>query len=98
MPTKLFTPGNNLWMLRPYDKGTAPIFATAEELYDRCVEYFEWAVDNPIQTEEIGWYQGEAYRETIDHPRAFTIAGLCAHAGIQRQLWYDWRKKENWNN
>lgn len=92
MPTKLFEEGNQLWRLRPYNAGTERLIKTPEELWQRCVDYFEWAVDNPIEEEVLGWYQGDATRETIQHVRPFTVAGLCAHAGLDRQLWAEWRK------
>ena len=44
--------GNTYYLLRK-SCGASKIFETPEIFEDKCNEYFEWCVNNPIQAEEI---------------------------------------------
>lgn len=92
----LFEAGNKLWALRERS-GKRPMFETGEQLIEKAIEYFEWCEANPIEEEVVGWYQGEPSTHTISKMRAFTIMGLCAYIGVDRQSWSEWRKKEALN-
>lgn len=67
------------------------LFRTPEALQEALCEYFQWADDNPIETEVLGWFQGVATRETVEHPRAYTIGGILAFLGINGRTWADWK-------
>jgi hypothetical protein len=88
-----FVLGNKLWMLRERS-GPLPTFENNDQLIDKAIEYFEWCEENPIEEMTVGWYQGEATEHTITKMRAFTIAGLCAFIGVDRQSWAEWRKRD----
>lgn len=92
----MFTSGNKLWTLRERS-GKRPTFETGEELIAKAIEYFEWCEENPITEEVVGWYQGEPTTHEVTKLRAFTIMGLCAFIGVDRQSWSEWRKKEALN-
>ena len=72
-------------------------FPTPTDLWEACVEYFEWTKDNPIQEEDLFAYQGEVTRETIDHPRAMTLGALCAFIGMPRSGWSEYREKDGFS-
>lgn len=58
------------------------IFLTPEDFLKACVEYFEWAENNPLQEEHLFAYQGEVTRASTDKVRAFTKRGLATYLGI----------------
>lgn len=93
MPTNYFEKGNRLWELCPPDlMGRPRLIETPEVLVEKIVAYFEWADANPIVKDNIGWYEGQASHEETVSPRAMTVVGCCAHMGVDRQLWYEWRR------
>lgn len=80
------------WKTRPVNFQQRKIFETPEELWDAACEYFEWCDDNPIP-EEKSSASGQAgvQRWDIEHPRPYTISGLCAFIGIITATWRSWR-------
>jgi hypothetical protein len=92
----VFTAGNELWRLRRPDVGFPPRkFETGEELVESIIEYFEWANDNPIEKDNVGWYEGVATHETTYCIRALTIAGCCAFLGVDKQCWSEWKRERD---
>lgn len=85
---------NTYWTLREKD-GRDPIFESPEELWDKCVEYFEWVEENPLQEEKIFHNSGEVTRTTISKMRAMTQKGLCLYLGICEKTWANYREKED---
>ena len=57
--------GNRFWEARS-SHGRKPIFETAEDLWNACVEYFAWVEENPLYTTELVKYQGSALFLDID--------------------------------
>lgn len=84
-----FKEGNQLWKLRKQPGKRK--FESADELYAALCEYFQWIEENPILEEIVGWYQGVANVETVAHPRAMTVAGICLHIGVAQCTWQEWR-------
>ena len=50
--------GNKFWEARS-SHGTKPKFERAEDLWSACVEYFDWAHDNPLHEAKAFAYEGD---------------------------------------
>ncbi len=87
-----FQKGNQFWKTRS-SHGRKPIFKKQEDLWDACVEYFQWVEDNPLQEEKIFHNMGKITRTTVSHMRAMTLAGLCLFLDIDETTWYEYAKK-----
>ena len=77
--------------------GAPPRFDTPEQLYAEVLEYFQWCIDNPLQEEKVGWYEGEACTHKTDKVRIWTLQGIYSHLAISERTWHKYRdlhKKE----
>jgi hypothetical protein len=86
-----FLPGNRFWAARS-SAGPAPLFASSEDLWGACVEYFEWAAANPLYEDSLVTFQGSARHEPMARMQAMTIRGLCLFLDIEDRTWELWRK------
>jgi len=78
--------GNRFWEARS-SHGRKPIFETAEDLWNACVEYFAWVEENPLYTTELVKYQGSAEQVEVPKMRAMTITGLSLFLDIDVTTW-----------
>jgi len=75
-------------------------FATPEELFSACFDYFEWCNENPIIEQKpmsvsMGSGMGtEIVLTDVPHRRMYTEAGLCMHIGIGSMTWWHWKTPE----
>lgn len=83
--------GVQFWLARS-KHGVDSIMKDPQTLYESCIEYFDWARDNPLTEEKVGFSMGFAVRADIYHPRAMTIKGLCTFIGITEKTWFEWLK------
>lgn len=81
-----FVAGNHFWEARS-SHGRSPIFASADDLWAACVEYFQWVEDNPLKEEKVFNGKDGIVRADIAKMRAMTIAGLCIFLDIDRKTW-----------
>jgi hypothetical protein len=88
--TGRFLPGNRFWEARS-SHGRKPIFASPDDLWSACVEYFEWAEANPLREEKVFNGKDGIVRADIAKMRAMTISGLCIFLDIDKTTWEDWR-------
>lgn len=86
--------GNQFWKARS-SHGRNPTFESPEQLWNCCVEYFEWVEDNPIEEEKAFCYQGEVFKDTVFHIHAMTQRSLCFFLRISEETWSNFRKKED---
>ena len=86
--------GNQFWKARS-SHGRKPIFASPDELWKACVEYFEWVEANPLKEEKLFSYQGEVTRDSISKMRAMTICGMCLFLDIDQDTWGNYRDKKD---
>ncbi|RWI60261.1 MAG: DNA-packaging protein [Mesorhizobium sp.] len=86
--------GNKFWEARS-SHGRAPIFATPDDLFAACCEYFEWVEANPLYEAKPFAYQGEVKIEQIAKMRAMTIMGLCIFLDISRATWDNYRQRQD---
>lgn len=85
--------GNEFWKLRS-KHGPRPKFETPEALWEACLEYFQWVIENPLHEQKAFAHQGTVVTAELEKMRAMTVAGLCLHLGISEQTWYEWEKDE----
>lgn len=85
--------GNQFWKQRS-SHGRKPIFATADDLWDMCAEYFEWVDANPLKEAQAFAYQGDVKLQDIPKMRAMTLAGLCIFLDIDRTTWADYGARD----
>ena len=86
--------GNQFWKARS-SHGRKPKFSNPEKLWDACVEYFQWVVDNPLLEQKLFAYQGEVTKETAEKMRAMTMGGLWLFLDIDKKTWYSYRDKHD---
>lgn len=87
-------PGNQFWKQRS-SHGRKPIFADPDQLWEACVEYFEWVEANPLYEDGLVTYQGTATHEPVAKMRAMTIGGLCIFLDISQQAWSEYRARKD---
>jgi hypothetical protein len=86
--------GNEFWKARS-SHGRKPIFASADDLWTACIEYFEWVEANPLYETKGFAFQGVVTKETFPKMRAMSISGLCIFLDIGRRSWDEYRKRED---
>lgn len=86
--------GNQFWKARS-SHGRKPIFADPEQLWECCVEYFEWVEANPLQEEKVFHAQGEITRTNVAKMRPMTLSGLCLFLDIDQSTWENYRIQED---
>lgn len=86
--------GNKFWEQRS-SHGRKPIFASPDDLWAACCEYFTWVEENPLQEDKVFQYQGAIVRDSISKMRAMTIDGLCLFLDIDEQTWANYRARED---
>src|SRR5882762_8727394 len=86
--------GNKFWEARS-SHGRKPIFASPDDLFDACVEYFAWTEDNPLY--EVKAFGSKDGPQTIDLPkmRAMSISGLCIFLDISPTTWREYAARED---
>lgn len=86
--------GNRFWEARA-SHGAKPAFESPEELWQKCVEYFEWVEANPLYEMKAFMFQGQVVTENMPKMRAMTIVGLCNFLGIVDRTWRSYRDRED---
>lgn len=85
-----FAPGNRFWEARS-SHGPKPKFDNPDDLWDACVEYFDWVEENPLLEDKLVTFQGMAKHEPVAKMRAMTIGGLCLFLDVDETTWRDWK-------
>jgi hypothetical protein len=86
--------GNQFWKARS-SHGRDPIFKEPKDLWEACVEYFEWVEENPLWENKATQYQGVQVDLPVAKMRAMTIAGLCLFLDICEKTWSNYRNRED---
>jgi len=89
--------GNRFWEARS-SHGRKPIWDNPQELYDACVEYFEWVEANPLWETKPMIVNGEVYDAPTAKMRAMTIEGLCVFLGMHRSTWDEYKYKQDFSD
>lgn len=77
--------------------GRNPIFATPDDLWSACEEYFDWAHKTPLLEDTLVTFQGVAKHEPLAKMRAMTIGGMCIFLDISQSTWFDYAKQEGFS-
>ena len=88
-----FKPNNEMWKRR-VNVGAKPCFSDADDMWNKAVAYFDWAVANPLLSQKIFNHQGEIIKGDEEKLRPFTILGMCNYIGITYQTWLDYRRNK----
>jgi len=88
-------PKNNKFWLARSSHGRNPIFDNSEQLWESCLQYFEWVEDNPLTEERVSQFRGKFIRTEINKMRAMTIASLCIFLDVDQSTWENYRAKED---
>ncbi len=88
--------GNRFWLARS-SHGRKPIFASPEDLEAACLEYFEWAEENPLWEDRLVTFQGQVKHEPVAKMRAMTLDGLCLFLDIDRTTWRRYADQEGFS-
>lgn len=88
--------GNRYWEARS-SHGRKPIFSRPSDMWNACVEYFEWVEDNPLIEQKVAQFQGQFVKGTVEKMRAMTISGLCIFLDINISTWFDYAKKDDFS-
>ena len=88
--------GNQFWKART-KHGRDKIFASADLLWDACLEYFQWVEDNPLWETKSYMFQGAPVQDQIPKMRAMTIDGLCLFLDVAVSTWYEWRATQGFS-
>lgn len=86
--------GNSFWEARS-THGRAPIFASPDELWTACCEYFSWIDENPLYEAKAFAFQGSVTIENLAKMRAMTVSGLCIFLDISVKTWAEYRIRED---
>lgn len=86
--------GNRFWLQRS-SHGRKPIFASPEQLWEACCEYFQWVEDNPLWESKVASNKGEPEIMILPKMQAMTISALCLFLDIDRTTWQGYTTKED---
>lgn len=95
--TGRFAVGNKFWEARS-SHGRNPIFASPDDLWNACLEYFEWVEANPLSEEKVFNGKDGIVRADIAKMRAMTISGLCIFLDIDRKTWDAYRARADFTH
>lgn len=85
-------PKGNQFYLFQSSFGCKPRF-TPESLWAGAVEYFNWALNNPLLDLRPFVLKGEIVIAEIPKPRALTVGGLCIFIDISMQCWSEYKTR-----
>jgi len=86
--------GNQFWKART-KHGRDKIFASADLLWEACLEYFQWVEDHPLFEYKSYLFKGVPVQDQIPKMRAMTIQGLCLFLDVEDRTWREWRINED---
>lgn len=89
--------GKQIWEVMP-KLGRPQFFDSPEDLWERAMGYFKWAIDNP-------WYRHEAIKSgdyagstmKVATARPFTLHGLCVYLGCTTSYFRTFKVEERVN-
>ena len=90
--------GNQFWKLGP-QPGRPPAFKSPEEMWEKAIEYFQWAQDTPLEDYAVmkDPNTGALKQTKVKKRRALTVWGLCNYLGISQETLYDYKKKKDFS-
>ena len=92
--------GNSFWKVKctqvqeARQAGRPPKFETPEQLWNACVEYFDWVTKHPFAEQNAAAFQGDITKYHLSKPRPMTIGCLCLFLDIEFVTWCDYKKNK----
>lgn len=86
--------GNDFWKQVKDPTGRPPKYETAQDLWLKAVEYFQWVYDNPLYELKVFQYQGEIVEKQMPKMRAMTETAFCLFAGISTETFRNYKKSD----
>lgn len=83
--------GNKYYLLRSKD-GRDRTYKTANDLWEKCCEYFKYVDENPLQEERVFLTKTGIVKTDVDKKRAMTLKGLYVALGICESTYLNYRK------
>lgn len=83
--------GNKFYLLRSKD-GRDRIYQTADDLWEKCCEYFQYVEENPLKEERAFSTKFGIEIIELSKRRAMTLAGLYIWLGISEGTFLNYRK------
>lgn len=75
--------------------GVDKLFSDPDVLWEECVKYFQWCMDNPLEEEKVFHAAGKITKTKVKKLRAMTLSGLCFYLKITERTWGNYRKDED---
>lgn len=85
--------GNRFWEARA-SHGRPLEFGSPDELWQKCLEYFDWVETNPLYEMKAFMFQGQVVTQSMPKMRAMTLNGLCNFLGVTLQTWVNYRNRQ----
>ena len=89
-----FGKGNEIWRMA-VNPGRPRKYGTTDELWNKCVEYFDWVNDNPFIEHKATQFQGVQVDMHNELQRPMTKEGLTIFVGITHETWLQYGKPEH---
>lgn len=86
--------GYSSWTRRS-THGVSPKFDDPEKLVEAAIGYFKYVQENPVMQEKVVVQNGETIRYEESKPRPMIKQGLCAHIGIGKDAFNEYKKKNH---
>ena len=89
--------GNSFWKVKCSEvqeakkNGRPPKFDTPEQLWNACVEYFDWVTKHPFAEQNAAAFQGDITKYHLTKPRPMTIGCLCLFLDMTYETWMGYR-------
>jgi hypothetical protein len=87
--------GNQFWRARS-KHGRDKIFKTSADLWEACVEYFDWIEENPLEEVQAFAYQGSVTKEPLPKMRAMTLTGLRLFLDVNAETWLRYKSNKDY--
>lgn len=87
--------GNQFWRARS-KHGRDKIFKTPEDLWEACVEYFDWCESNPLIETQAFAYQGIVTDHSLPKMRAMTLTGLRLFLDVAAETWLSYKSNKDY--
>lgn len=69
-------------------------YQSPDELWEECVEYFDWVEANPMIDQTLVTFQGSGSLEAVPKMRAMSLKSLWAFIGIASNTWQEYKQRE----
>lgn len=88
-----------LWRRKGYNPaGRKRKFKTPKELWEAACDYFDWADETPVVTQNTFHASGLITKANVEHKRAFTLKEMCIHIKLDYSNYTRYRKEDKFKD